>query len=59
MSAPLPWILSAPDEGGLRAGADELHAHLLAHPQLDPADVGWSLARRPQLDLLVRRQIRD
>jgi len=50
MSAPLPWILSAPDEGGLRAGADELHAHLLAHPQLDPADVGWSLARRPQLE---------
>ena len=43
MSAPLPWVLSAHDEATLRAQATQLHDHLEAHPQLDPADVGWSL----------------
>ena len=49
MSTPFPWVLSAQDEAGLRAAAETLRAHLLAHPQLDPADVGWSLAGRAPL----------
>jgi acyl transferase domain-containing protein len=43
MSAPLPWVLSAPDEPGLREQAERLRTHLEAHPSLDPPDVGWSL----------------
>ncbi|MER6016470.1 SDR family NAD(P)-dependent oxidoreductase [Streptomyces bluensis] len=40
----LPWIVSARDETALREQARRLHAHLTAHPELDPADVGFSLA---------------
>ncbi|MGO4461027.1 type I polyketide synthase, partial [Streptomyces sp. M-16] len=41
---PLPWILSAAGPEALRAQAGRLHAHLTAHPGLDPAAVGRALA---------------
>ncbi|WP_208921757.1 type I polyketide synthase, partial [Streptomyces capitiformicae] len=40
----LPWIVSARDETALREQARRLHTHVTAHPELDPADVGFSLA---------------
>ncbi|WP_051029260.1 type I polyketide synthase [Nocardia takedensis] len=39
-----PWVLSARTPEALRAQAARLLAHLRAHPALDPADVGFSLA---------------
>ncbi|MDI3315432.1 MAG: type I polyketide synthase [Mycobacterium sp.] len=42
----LAWVLSAKTEGALRAQAGRLGAFVAAHPQLDPLDVGWSLAGR-------------
>ncbi|MCC3771214.1 SDR family NAD(P)-dependent oxidoreductase, partial [Streptomyces sp. UNOC14_S4] len=38
------WVLSARDEEALRAQAGRLHAHVGTHPELRPADVGFSLA---------------
>ncbi len=47
----VPWVLSGHDEAALRAQAGRLHEHVEAHPDLDPADVGWSLATtRARLD---------
>ncbi|MGW0786603.1 SDR family NAD(P)-dependent oxidoreductase, partial [Streptomyces sp. NPDC002913] len=40
----LPWILTAKDETALRRQAGRLHQHLTEHPELDPADIGFSLA---------------
>ncbi|MFK3985764.1 type I polyketide synthase, partial [Micromonospora sp. NPDC050397] len=40
---PVPWLLSGHDEGALRAQADRLHGWLTARPDLDHADVAWSL----------------
>ncbi|MBB5137477.1 acyl transferase domain-containing protein/NADPH:quinone reductase-like Zn-dependent oxidoreductase/short-subunit dehydrogenase [Thermocatellispora tengchongensis] len=40
----VPWLLSARDETGLAAQARRLREYVLARPELDPADVGWSLA---------------
>ncbi|WP_277743842.1 type I polyketide synthase [Streptomyces sp. LX-29] len=40
----LPWLVSAKDERALRAQAGRLAEFVTAHPELDPADVGWSLA---------------
>ena len=40
----LPWVLSGKTGQALRAQAEQLHAHLAAHPGMDPADVGLSLA---------------
>uniref|UniRef100_A0A8H2PHT5 KR domain-containing protein n=1 Tax=Mycolicibacterium mucogenicum DSM 44124 TaxID=1226753 RepID=A0A8H2PHT5_MYCMU len=45
-SGPLPWVISAKSAEALSAQADRLSAHLRAHPQLEPVDVGYSLARR-------------
>ncbi|HWC27400.1 MAG TPA: acyltransferase domain-containing protein, partial [Solirubrobacteraceae bacterium] len=42
--AAVPWVLSADDEGGLRAAARALRDHVAARAELEPADVGWSLA---------------
>jgi acyl transferase domain-containing protein/acyl-CoA synthetase (AMP-forming)/AMP-acid ligase II/acyl carrier protein len=44
-SAALPLVASAASERALRAQAERLLAHLRAHSQLQPADVGGSLAR--------------
>ncbi|OBK45100.1 hypothetical protein A5655_12330 [Mycobacterium sp. 1081908.1] len=38
------WPLSARTPAALRAQADRLHTHLLAHPGVDLADVAYSLA---------------
>ncbi|TQM85574.1 acyl transferase domain-containing protein [Saccharothrix saharensis] len=46
----VPWVLSARDDEALRAQAAALHAHLVEHPDLDPADVGLTLSRRALLD---------
>ena len=40
----VPWVLSAKTEAGLRAQAQRLRAHVDVRPQLEPVDVGWSLA---------------
>ena len=49
--AVLPWVLSGADEAALRAQAERLLAHLDHHPDLDPADVAYSLATsRARLD---------
>ncbi|WP_420706790.1 type I polyketide synthase [Streptomyces sp. NRRL F-2305] len=41
---PVAWPLSARGAAALRGQAAALHAHLLAHPELRPADIGLSLA---------------
>ncbi|MGF1428947.1 type I polyketide synthase [Kitasatospora sp. LaBMicrA B282] len=40
----LPWPLSARTAEALHAQAEQLRAHLAEHPDLDPADVGRTLA---------------
>ncbi|GAA2709632.1 MULTISPECIES: type I polyketide synthase [Streptomyces] len=40
----LPWLLSGRGEEALRAQAERLHAHVTAHPEADPADIGHALA---------------
>ncbi|MBV8181910.1 MAG: AMP-binding protein, partial [Mycobacterium sp.] len=42
----LPWVISARSAEALTAQAGRLLAHVQADQQLDPVDVGWSLARR-------------
>ncbi|MFP5388510.1 MAG: type I polyketide synthase, partial [Thermoleophilia bacterium] len=42
--SPIPWLVSAKGEEALRAQAERLRAHLQEHPELDPLDVGYSLA---------------
>ncbi|NGO71811.1 acyltransferase domain-containing protein, partial [Streptomyces boncukensis] len=41
---PVPWILGAASEDELAGKAELLAEHLTAHPELDPLDVGYSLA---------------
>ncbi|HEY7143120.1 MAG TPA: SDR family NAD(P)-dependent oxidoreductase, partial [Streptosporangiaceae bacterium] len=41
---PLAWLVSAPTEAGLGRQAERLAEFVAARPDLDPADVGWSLA---------------
>ncbi|HEV2634961.1 MAG TPA: SDR family NAD(P)-dependent oxidoreductase [Actinocrinis sp.] len=38
------WLLSGRTPGSLAAQAQRLSTHLAARPDLDPVDVGWSLA---------------
>ena len=40
----MSWLVSARTADGLRAQAGRLAAHVAARPELDPVDVGWSLA---------------
>ena len=40
----VPWLLSGRTAGGLAAQAERLAVHMAARPDLDPADVAWSLA---------------
>ncbi len=42
----VPWVVSAKSANALRAQAARLAEHVGAHPELDAADVGWSLAGR-------------
>ncbi|WP_119184978.1 type I polyketide synthase [Mycobacterium decipiens] len=46
----LPWVISARSAEALTAQAGRLLAHVQADPQLDPVDVGYSLARRSVFD---------
>ncbi|QMU69825.1 type I polyketide synthase [Streptacidiphilus sp. P02-A3a] len=41
---PPVWLLSGRDSAGLAAQARRLSTHLGARPDLEPVDVGWSLA---------------
>ena len=41
---PLAWRVSGRTASGLREQAARLAAHVAERPELDPADVGWSLA---------------
>ncbi|MEV7008658.1 SDR family NAD(P)-dependent oxidoreductase [Streptosporangium sp. NPDC051022] len=43
-ASPVPWTLSARSEEALSAQAGRLLAHVTARPELDPLDVGYSLA---------------
>ncbi|MFF0457527.1 type I polyketide synthase [Nocardia africana] len=40
----MPWLVSAKNETALRAQAAKLRNWLLDHPEVDPADVAYSLA---------------
>ncbi|MFD9545697.1 type I polyketide synthase, partial [Streptomyces sp. NPDC060022] len=40
----VPWVVSAKSEPALRAQAERLRAFVAERPELDPVDVGWSLA---------------
>ncbi|MET0493598.1 MAG: thioester reductase domain-containing protein [Actinoplanes sp.] len=40
----IPWVVSARDGRSLVAQAGRLREYLVEHPELDPVDVGWSLA---------------
>ena len=42
----VPWVISARTAEALAAQASRLLAHVQANPQLDPVDVGYSLAGR-------------
>jgi acyl transferase domain-containing protein len=42
---PVAWLVSGRSAAGLAAQAGRLSAHLAARPELDPLDIGWSLAR--------------
>ncbi|MFJ8594968.1 type I polyketide synthase [Streptomyces sp. NPDC093598] len=46
LPGPVPFVLSARDEGALRAQAQRLHDHLDSHPEQSLADLGWSLGTR-------------
>ncbi|WP_338930769.1 type I polyketide synthase [Streptomyces netropsis] len=43
-SGAVPWVVSGRTEDALREQAGRLAAYLSARSELDPADVGWSLA---------------
>uniref|UniRef100_UPI0021CFF0C8 type I polyketide synthase n=1 Tax=Streptomyces lycopersici TaxID=2974589 RepID=UPI0021CFF0C8 len=40
----VPWVLSARGEAALRAQARRLRSYVVARPELEPVDVGYSLA---------------
>ncbi|MBY8854966.1 type I polyketide synthase [Nocardia sp. CA2R105] len=43
-AVPAPWVLSAKSESALRGQARRLLDHVRERPELESADVGWSLA---------------
>ncbi len=46
----LPWVVSARSATALRDQADRLRAHVESHPELQPVDVGYSLAARTRFE---------
>jgi polyketide synthase 1/15 len=46
----VPWVVSAKSADALAAQASRLLAHVQAHPELDPVDVGCSLTSRSVFD---------
>ncbi|MEV0364691.1 type I polyketide synthase [Nocardia fusca] len=50
-AVPVPWVISASSESGVRAQADRLREWVLAHPELDMWDIAHSLVTsRAHLD---------
>jgi pimaricinolide synthase PimS1 len=47
---PAPWLLSAKTVDALRAQAQLLAEHVRLHPELDVADIGYTLSKRSQFD---------
>ncbi|MGX1667847.1 type I polyketide synthase, partial [Streptomyces sp. NPDC055366] len=45
LPVPLPLLVSARGDDALRAQAERLRAHLVAHPELNPLDVATTLAQ--------------
>ncbi|MFD3701436.1 SDR family NAD(P)-dependent oxidoreductase, partial [Streptomyces sp. NPDC058646] len=43
-AGPVPWIVSGRTDEAVRAQAGKLHRHVVDHPDLDPADIGFTLA---------------
>ena len=43
-AGPVPWLVSGRTEAGLAAQAGRLREFVAARPDLEPLDVGWSLA---------------
>ncbi|WTH72699.1 SDR family NAD(P)-dependent oxidoreductase [Streptomyces sp. NBC_01238] len=43
-TGPVPWPVSAKSETALRAQVERLTSFVAGRPELDPLDVGWSLA---------------
>ncbi|MCX4784659.1 SDR family NAD(P)-dependent oxidoreductase [Streptomyces sp. NBC_01221] len=41
---PVPWVVSAKSDAALRAQVERLRSFVAERPELDPVDVGWSLA---------------
>ncbi|MGC2374531.1 MAG: SDR family NAD(P)-dependent oxidoreductase, partial [Solirubrobacteraceae bacterium] len=48
--APVPWVISAKSESGMKGQARRLLDHAYRHPEQPIADVGVSLAARPALE---------
>ncbi|MDQ1487255.1 MAG: mycoketide-CoA synthase, partial [Actinomycetota bacterium] len=48
--AVIPWVLSGKTEAAVSAQAARLLDHLTSHPDLDVADVAWTLAGRSTFD---------
>ncbi|MEU8703540.1 SDR family NAD(P)-dependent oxidoreductase, partial [Streptomyces sp. NPDC048680] len=44
LTGPVPWLVSGRTEDALRAQVERLRAFVAAHPDTDPADIGFSLA---------------
>ncbi|MGW3405627.1 SDR family NAD(P)-dependent oxidoreductase, partial [Streptomyces zhihengii] len=42
--AQVPWMVSANSEAGLQGQIERLRSFVTGHPELDPVDIGWSLA---------------
>ncbi|MFF2395502.1 type I polyketide synthase [Nocardia sp. NPDC058114] len=40
----IPWVISAKSDAALMAQSAKLLAHVQRHPELDPVDIGYSLA---------------
>ncbi|MFG2342388.1 type I polyketide synthase, partial [Streptomyces yangpuensis] len=40
----VPWVVSGDSETGLRSQIERLQSYVTDHPELDPVDIGWSLA---------------
>ncbi|MFI1622503.1 beta-ketoacyl synthase N-terminal-like domain-containing protein, partial [Streptomyces lydicus] len=49
-SVAVPWVVSGRGEGALRAQAERLRSFVEARPELNPTDVGFSLAMRAPME---------
>ncbi|MFF8374318.1 type I polyketide synthase, partial [Streptomyces lydicus] len=49
-SVVVPWVVSGRGDGALRAQAERLRSFVEARPELNPTDVGFSLAMRASME---------